>query len=435
MKKETLVLAGIAVCAILLTSPVLASTGYSKIYGNANEDDVLDMRDVTYIKLAIFGKKPATTFADANCDGKVSMLDVGQTKLIILGKEKELILVDQADRTVTVPRPIERIVAPSPNTVRTIIALGACDKLVATSQEAKWCICYGMAVGGRPVSEGGLGKTPTTMCAKKVCGGRLFELPEVGDWRTINAELVVPLKPDLIFDRASEADATQEKTGTSTVVISSSGHDLDSMYKEFETMGVVLEREKEAEELISFVKEKVAKLEEVTSEIPDSEKPRVYFATRTTTQERLGEVTRTTGCYYPIDIAGGINVAKGISGSTVLKEQIIAWNPDMILVVRYGGCAGDPVELVLSDPDLQTINAVKNESIYYTSYAYCYGSPQNKNLAAAFYLAKLFHPDKFEDLDVEEEGNEIYERFLGVNDLFSEYADYEGWLREWLDSQ
>ena len=271
------------------------------------------------------------------------------------------------------------------------------------------------------------------MCANKICGGRLFELPEVGDWRTINAELVVPLKPDLIFDGASEADATQEKTGTPTVVISSSGHDLDSMYKEFETMGVLLEKEQEAEELISFVKEKVDKLEDVTSKIPESDKPRVYFATRS--QGYLGVVTRTTGRYYPMDIAGGINVAKGISGSTVSKEQIIAWNPAMFLVVRYAGRPGDPVELVVSDPDLQTVDAVKNRTVYYTSHGYCYGTPQDKNLAAAFYLAKLFHPDKFEDLDVEEEGNEIYERFLGVDGLYSEYADYEGWLREWLDSQ
>ena len=437
MKKKTAVLIGIAVCAMLLASPVLASAGYLKIYGNANEDDVLDMRDVTYIKLVIFGKKPATTLADANYDGKVSMLDIGQTNLIILGKEKKLTLVDQADRTVTVPRPIERIVATSPDTVRTIIALGACDKLVATSEGAKEGICYGAAItkGEKP-----------PICAANVCGGRLFELPEVGERSSIgNIELVVPLKPDLIFDGASSADATQEKTGTPTVVITSSGHDLDTMYKGFETMGVVLDKEQEAEELISFVKEKVAKLEEVTSEIPESDKPRVYFATRIHggggTQ---GEVTRTVGHYYPIDIAGGINVAKGIPGSTttVSKEQIIAWNPDTILVARCPLClgydasvGGDPVEMVLSDPDIQTVNGVKEKRIYYTPYAYWFGMPQDRNIAAAFYLAKLFHPDKFDDLDLEKEGNEIFEAFLGVDGLYSEYADYEGWLREFLDSQ
>ena len=429
MKTKMLVLVGIAVCAVLLTSPGLANADYSKIYGNANEDDVLDMRDTTYIKLVIFGKKPATDFADANYDGKISMLDVGQTKLIILGKEKELTLVDQADRVVTVPRPIERIVAVSPNTVKTIIALGACDKLVATSECAKWCACYGYSAAVTA-------EEMPPICVATVCGGRLFELPEVSgtSMSLDNIELAVSLKPDLIFDSSSSADATQEKTGTPTVVIISSGHDLDRMYKEFETMGVVLEKEQEAEELISFVKEKVAKLEEVTSEIPESDKPRVFFATRIH-GTYIGRVTSTMGPYYPIDIAGGINVAKGISGSTVLKEQIIAWNPDIIIVAYVAGAAGDPVEMVLSDPDLQTVNAVKNKSIYYTSYAYCWGTPQDINFVAAFYLAKLFHPEKFEDLDVEKEGNEIFEAFLGVDGFYSEYADYTGWLREFLESQ
>ena len=434
MKINT-ILVGITI-SLLLALPAAASDYTLDVFGNANEDDRINMQDVTYTERIILEYSDRTQLSDGKYDGKINMQDVTQIELIILGREKELTLIDMADRTVTVPRPIERVIAISPNTVRTIIALGACDKLVATSQEAKWCTCYGMAVKAPPHT-GGLGKTRTTMCAKKVCGESLFELPEVGDWRNINAELVVPLKSDLIFDGASTADATQEKTGTPTVVIMSSGHDLDTMYKEFETMGVVLEKEQEAEELISFVKEKVAKLGEVTSEIPESDKPRVYLATRTTTGARLGEVTKTTGRYYPIDMAGGINVAKGISGSTVLKEQIIAWNPDIILVVGYADAAGnpvgDPVELVLSDPDLQTVNAVKNERIYYTSYAYCYGTPQDKNLAAAFYLAKLFHPDKFDDLDVEEEGNEVFEAFLGVDGLFSEYADYEGWLREFLD--
>ena len=51
------------------------------------------------------------------------------------------------------------------------------------------------------------------------------------------------------------------------------------------------------------------------------------------------------------------------------------------------------------------------------------------------HLAKLFHPEEFEDLDVEEEGNEIYEKFLGVDGLFTEYARYLYWLREGLDKQ
>ena len=90
------------ICAFILFSaiPVSAHSNIHKaesthqftlqIYGNANEDDTIDMRDVTYIKLVIFGKKPETALCDANYDGRISMLDVVQTKLIIVGKEGEI---------------------------------------------------------------------------------------------------------------------------------------------------------------------------------------------------------------------------------------------------------------------------------------------------------------------------------------------------------
>jgi iron complex transport system substrate-binding protein len=80
------------------------------IYGNANEDDTIDMGDVVYTKLAIFGKKSKTELCDAKYDGRINVLDVIQTKLIILGKEKEITVVDSADCIVTVKKPVERLV-------------------------------------------------------------------------------------------------------------------------------------------------------------------------------------------------------------------------------------------------------------------------------------------------------------------------------------
>ena len=81
-----------------------------KVLGNANMDDTIDMRDVTYIKLVIFGKKPETEFCDANNDGRVSMLDVVQTKLIIIEKAGKLTVIDALNRTETLEMPIERVV-------------------------------------------------------------------------------------------------------------------------------------------------------------------------------------------------------------------------------------------------------------------------------------------------------------------------------------
>ena len=404
MKTKTLILVGIAVCAILFTSPALASAGYSKIYGNANEDDVLDMRDVTYIKLVIFGKKPATTFADANYDGKISMLDIGQTKLIILGKEKQLTLVDHADRTVTVPRPIERIVSPSLDGTRTIVQLGAVDKLVGVyGAFAKYEHTYGFVI---------LRAYP-----------KLVELPNVGYEGQEDLELIVSLKPDVIFGSSSYADSMQEKTGIPVICLSISGS-LD--FEAHRLTGKVIEKGKEAEELISYANEKLEKITEVTSQIPDGEKPKVYLAF-------WSAITRTPIRYDPLDLAGGINVAKGCTPTTyysieVSKEQIIAWNPDIILLHSVWGLDergkqwGNKIEEVLSDPDLQTINAVKNCNINYTK-GFMMGWDPAAGLTETFYMAKLCHPDKFRDLDMEKEGNEILERFYGVDGLYSEMAE------------
>jgi iron complex transport system substrate-binding protein len=403
MKKKIAILIGIAVCAILLASPMLASAGYSKIYGNANEDDVLDMRDVTYIKLVIFGKKPATDFADANYDGKISMLDIGQTKLIILGKEKELTLVDQADRTVTVPRPIERVVSSSLDGVRTLIGLGVVDKLVgiSSSLDRPW-------------------KREYLLFAYPM----LNELPYVGSFGNFNTELILSLKPDVIFvygggiQYTDAADTLQESIGIPVVCITCSGS-LD--FEIFGVVGSVIGKEKEAEELISCANEKIKEITEVTSEIPENEKPKVYLACWC-----REDITKTPVRYDPIDLAGGMNVAKGSGfgglSAEVSKEQIIAWNPDIILLHRKYAPTYVGIEDVLTDYSLQTVNAVKNREVYYTK-GFMRGWDPAVGVTETLYMAKLFHPDKFEDLDVEREGNEILNKFYGVDGLYTYIAE------------
>jgi hypothetical protein len=58
-------------------------------------------------------------------------------------------------------------------------------------------------------------------------------------------------------------------------------------------------------------------------------------------------------------------------------------------------------------------------------------------MTGAMYMAKIFYPDKFKDLDLEKEGNEIFKKFFGEDDLFSEYADTVddlGYLRKFINN-
>ena len=405
MKKKIVVLIGMAVCILFLTSPVLASAGYSKIYGNANEDDVLDMRDVTYIKLVIFGKKPATDFADANNDGKVSMLDVGQAKLIILGKEKQLTLIDQADRTVTVNMPVEKVVTLTPEASRLMVALGAVDRLVGIEQwslKNDWSFTKFLEIHPE-VSE---------------------RVADIGMYNDLNLEEIVYLKPDVIFHSSQEdANIVQEKT-TSPVIVVCSNFRRERVIDEIEIMGKLVDNEKKAEELISYINEKIAEVTDVTSEIPDEEKVKVYLAF-------WSSITKTPAYYDPVDLAGGINVAKECPTSgysvEISKEQIVAWNPDIILIHHASTTYGIPKEDILSDPALQTVNAVKTGKVYYTPGPWFWWE-QPRAITECFYMAKLFYPDKFEDLNVEEEGNEIFDKFWGIDGLWTELGTELGYI-------
>ena len=405
MKINT-ILVGITI-SMLLALPAAASDYTLDIFGNANEDDRINMQDVTYTERIILEYSDRTQLADGKYDGRINMQDVTQIELIILGREKELTLIDMADRIVTVPRPIERVVpAGLLDGVRTLIQLGAADKIVGISNYAK---NYAL-------------KPSDYWSPIRDAAPELKDLPDVGGYINPNIEIIASLKPDVVFEYApvpDVADAIQEKTGIPVVCISSSQFDFD-MHR---IVGTVMGKEERAEELISYANEMTDEVTEVTSEIPEDEKPKVYCVSGCGGRSAI---TQTWGRYDPINIAGGINVAEecvtGSGSSIVLKEQIIAWNPDIILIHGVSPPHSISIDNVLTDPDLQTVNAVKNGNVNYTK-GYMIGWDPATGLTECFYMAKLFHPDEFEDLDEEGKGNEILETFYGVEGLYTEMLD------------
>ena len=355
-------------------------------------------------------------------EGDLKLDDAGDAAYVYAywGGEAKTV-IDEKNREVTFYRPIERVVTTSKDLNRVIMALNALNKLVG---RATPCGCEIEEWVSEPKK-------------REIGGGMFHKIPMIG--RSPNEEVIASLEPDVIFVSSGNANVMQEKLGVPVVYAKPPGTDFKKAYGSIELIGNVLGDEKESEELISFIEEKADKVREVTSQIPENEKPRVYISTRTGGPR--GGLTRTFAYYEPLDVAGGINVAKGPGTSvTVSKEQIIAWNPDFFLLAGMSYIRKEPfqdvfIETVLEDPDFQTLNAVKNESVYYHIFPYCCGTPLHRNVADMMYIAKVIHPDKFQDLDVEKEGNEIYERLLGVDGLFSEYADTIGWLREGLDEQ
>ncbi|MCK4397561.1 MAG: ABC transporter substrate-binding protein [Methanophagales archaeon] len=408
MKTKNVVLVGIAVCAIslLLISPVLANEDdfVLDIYGNANEDDTIDGQDVVYIKLIIFGKRDVTQLADACYDEEIDVGDIIQTKLIILGREGKLTIIDGTDRTVTLNMPIDRIASSSmPQDIRRICALGAADKIVGVpdviiDEADRFPAIY------MPYPE-------------------LLELPIAGSvyFGGPYLEVIASLEPDLVIVSYADADAVQEAVGVPT--ITTPAMDMKALafkgFKWFRMMGYVLGEQERAEELNSYFNDKLDEVRDVTSEIDD--KPGVYLAFWT-------DYTYTPATYAPVEVAGGINVAEdpGTYGPygpfmwQVSKEQIIAWQPDIILIHSYVPTKHMILkEDILTDPDLQSIPAVDTGEVYYTK-GFQFGWDPATGVIECFYMAKLFHSDEFAGVDIEEVGNEILEEVYGADGIWTE---------------
>ena len=401
MKKKTAVLIGIAVCAMLLASPALASAGYSKIYGNANEDDVLDMRDVTYIKLVIFGKKPATTFADANYDGKISMLDVGQTKLIILDKEKKLTIIDMNDRTVTVSKPIEGVIVTHREQFEQLRSLKIPKDILHAAE-----------------------RQVLTIDEYKLFFAEYQDLPGVGSCHEPNLEVMVGLRPDAILMGSFGQNATQHTAALE--VFESAGipviyaHETETNFEEnIRMLGYLFGKKDEAEEYIDWRKGLLNLIWERVEDIPEEDKPKVYIEWWQKYQTNNEASTR-------IAAMGGRDIFEGEVSGDINPEEVAKQNPDIIVITGGSGSGyitDDVTELkerreeLMSREELQDVPAVKTGKVYVMSVYITGTGPYHggRDFVQEAYLAKWFNPTYFDDFDPKAIHQEYLTRFQGLD--------------------
>ncbi|MFZ2070331.1 MAG: ABC transporter substrate-binding protein [Halobacteriota archaeon] len=341
-------------------------------------------------------------------EGAYTLDDVGDAAWVYAywGGESKTV-TDDAARNVAIHRPVERIASSSmPQDIRTICALGAADKIVGVpdiiiDEADRFPAIY------MPYPE---------LLEFPIAGSPYFGGPYL--------EVIASLEPDLVLVSYADADAVQEAVGVPT--IATPAIDMDAFafkgFKWLRMMGYVLDEQERAEELNSYFNDKLDEVSDVTSGIPEDERPKVYLAF-------WNDYTYTPAVYAPVEVAGGINVAEdpGTYGPygpfmwQVSKEQIIAWQPDRILIHSYLPAPAHNIQMddILTDPDLQSIPAVANGDVYYTK-GFQFGWDPATGVIECFYMGKLFHEDEFADVDVEEEGNEILEEVYGADGIWTE---------------
>jgi iron complex transport system substrate-binding protein len=374
------------------------------VYGNANEDDTIDMRDLTYVKLIFFGKKPETELSDAKYDGKINPLDFIQIKLIIVGKEKELTVLlytrpsmgsaDITEVPVTVRKPIERIVPTSRHHIPIIRSLKLeKDRIVGVRKETKEANAY---------------------------FPEYSELPMVS---SKDYESILNLHPDLVIVMTSNFEEKAEKLPGVTVVAFDCWRP-DIQVDEIRRLGYILDKEDEAEEFIDFYSGVLDTIKETVDKIPVEDRPKVYFESKTP----YSTSAKGSGQHSKVTMAGGNNIFSDLSGyPKVDPEEVIERNPEIIVKKPIPTATGsyyigsdvtgliDARNEILNRPELAEVEAVKNGKVYIL-HGDVIGA--TRHFVGMVYMAKWFHPELFEDLDPNTIHQEYITRFQGLPDDF-----------------
>ena len=424
MKKKTLVLVEIAIvlCSMFLVglpATVIAADQTTQktsaclsmhitaseddftlpIYGNANEDDTINMGDVIYTKLIILGKKSKTEFADANYDGKVSMLDVGQTKLIILRREKRLTLEDAIGKVVTVSKPLKRIVVPNPEVAEIFRALNAEDKVIGVSQSIQDQKVY----------------LPEFSYLPLVVTGR-----HKWDYDTI-----LCLNPDAVITSGmSSADHSEKLPGIPVIHLgvgySFGGDNTMTFAKWVSVLGYSVDSPEEAEILYHWYCDELNNIESQTKGLSEDDKPRVL----TFDHYNPGGAywIRFTGFQNMTLVAGARNIAEGLTGQLDpdwIKEE----DPEFIIalvILPSSEAAYEADDLsklavirddILNREELAGVTAVKKKQVFVMPQTNCNVVTGATHPVGTAYMANWFHPTLFQDLDPRALHQEYLDRF------------------------
>lgn len=187
-------------------------------------------------------------------------------------------------------------------------------------------------------------------------------------------ELVVGRGPDLVMGRGglfADADwgvgtvGGLNELGIKTFVQSTSlqGATLDSLYKDIEQLGQIFDVQEKAAAYIAELKERAAKLKEGAAATGAKTFAYVSDGGNGAIAVYSGNVDTFAG-----DVLGLLGLTNSYADVTgeISKEQLIATNPDVMLISVYtGGIDADQsIKAFYADPSLQSLKAIQNKAIY-----------------------------------------------------------------------
>jgi iron complex transport system substrate-binding protein len=298
-------------------------------------------------------------------------------------------VTDSAGRAIVIPEKIERVFAAGPP-ASILLYTFAPDLLLGWTRSHEPAQCAFLGAGA---------------CDKPEVG-RL-----TGRGNTTNLEVLLKLKPDLIIDAGtindtyvSLANRVQEQTGIPYALLDGRFEAVVATYRQ---LGNLTHRDTQAEEFARYAGDTIATIKGRIDKIPEAQKPRVYYGRGSRGLETGfgGSINVET-----IEYLGARNVAAEHQGgiTTVSVEQVLAWNPDVIITIDPGFAAS-----VRTDPVWAPVKAVQSGRVYLSPslpFSWVDFPPSVNRLIGLWWLAKALYPEQFAE-DLRPITRDFFERF------------------------
>lgn len=314
---------------------------------------------------------------------------------------KTIQITDDRGRTIDVPYPCERIVFLVENAMNTMYAVGGAGNI--------------SGIGDIWMPEQ---REPFFRAIDPSFDQKIRISKEGG---MVNLETLAMANPQLVVLWSVDWDDDVTKSIEENLNVPTYGVFIDStddLHRQAEVFGKIIGNEGRAAKVIDIMEAYEKKVTNVTSVISEADRPKVYWM--------WGDVLGTAGLNSTanelIEKAGGVNVmnywsneTRTLEHPTLNLESLVQLNPDVIYM--WYNTNLDPSD-VISGKDFEgwkDINAVKNGKVFEVQNPLIFDFHTPRYPLALMIMAKDINPDKFQDLDLDAEIDNMFVDLYSVH--------------------
>ena len=337
-------------------------------------------------------------------------------------------ITDLLGREVDVPNEIDKIAAIAGPTYEMVFMLGSADQVVMVKSGHTDSYPLANLTNPKLIEMAGIAANPSSTVNIEDYLAQDIDLVvyydneiELKKFDAVDMAAIVATKNTGLMDTLKQAQ-TQTidefvTTLTTPLRILSDAIDTEEAHNEYEAWA-------------KYCDEKLKMVYERTKDIPESERPTVYWGN--TWGEEIRASYSLKNRWYETHLAGGtlLGPEENSNFPEVTAEQLYTWDPDIILVDNHG----DNPDLVMKsmyreNSKWATLKAVQNQELHRIPSGVFFLDKGSTTTLLVMWMATLMQPELFSDIDMIEEIKYYYSEFYEY-ELTDDQARMviEGWV-------